>query len=299
MTDVAELVVDDPTHGRLPATVWRAAARDGLPVCLFLYGGGGSERTLVELAPALQAATDDGRLPPMVIACLGVPPFCFYLDDPRRGVAWETAVAESLVAEVGRRHAVDRVGLVGISMGGYGALKIAFARPEPFAAVAAIAPMVEPSTDADATPLRNRWHYPPQCPAALVGPQRDAALFQADHPVTRARRHAARIAGANQAIRIDAGSRDALCAHDGAEYLHRELWALDLPHDYHLHRDADHVGPTMLPRLLEGLSFVGRHLGAPATGPSPEEHALRDMLRDARRSARALDPTLRRTYGPL
>src|SRR5271156_5002358 len=40
-----------------------------------------------------------------------------------------------------------------------------------------------------------------------------------------------------------------LNAHDGAEFLHRVLWELDLSHEYHLVRSADHGGLTMRPRL--------------------------------------------------
>ena len=34
-------------------------------------------------------------------------------------------------------------------------------------------------------------------------------------------------------------------AQDGAEFLHRVLWELDLPHDYHGAAAADHLGPSL------------------------------------------------------
>jgi S-formylglutathione hydrolase len=99
------------------------------------------------------------------------------------------------------------------------------------------------------------------------------------------------------AIWIDAGSRDALNAHDGAEALHRALWELDLPHEYHLHRDADHVGPSLAPRLLEAFRWVAG-AGA-ARAASAEERALREHLAPLRAAASALDPSVARTYGQL
>ena len=244
--------LNDAVHGAVPALALlpAAAGRDTeLPVCLFLYGGGGNHETLLALEPLISGAWRDGSLSPLLVACLGVPPFCFYLDDgPEQ--RWQSAVSQGLLAAVRARFAVSaqRAGLLGISMGGYGALKIAFEEPQHFAAVAAIAPMVEPSTEASGARLRNRFHYPEQVPQRLLGPERDADLFRADHPVTRARRKAQELRE-RLAIYIDAGSRDALHAHDGAEFVHRSLWELDVPHEYHLLRDAGHVGPTLPPRL--------------------------------------------------
>lgn len=99
---------------------------------------------------------------------------------------------------------------------------------------------------------------------------------------------------------FDAGSRDALNAHDGAEALHRELWQLDVPHEYHLMRDADHVGPTLAPRLLEAFRWIGKHTRSTAhVCPSSEERALREYVASLHANARALDPSLSRTYGQL
>jgi S-formylglutathione hydrolase len=304
-TRIQRFEVNDPNHGPLPAlALWPAVAKEPLPLCAFLYGGGGKAETLLTLEPLLAQAWQERSLSPLFVACLEVPPFCFYLDDLERGYHWQSAVSRSLFDAVGvhfgRVTCSARAGLVGVSMGGYGALKIAFDEPRRFAAVAAIAPMIEPSTDSRGVPLRNRFHYPELVPAALLGSERDEALFAADHPATRARQNAAQIIGSELAIFIDAGSRDALSAHDGAEFLHRVLWELDVPHDYHLLRDADHVGPTLAPRLLQAFRWVGEHTTPNVCRePSAEERSLRDYLTGARRSATAVDPTLARTYGVL
>jgi S-formylglutathione hydrolase len=158
--------------------------------------------------------------------------------------------------------------------------------------------MVEPSTVGSGVRLRNRFHYPVQVPQRLLGPQRDAALFCADHPVTRARRNAPELRE-HLAIYIDAGSRDALHAHDGAEFVHRALWELDVPHEYHLLRDADHVGPTLPSRFRRAFAWVGSRLVGGVPEPSEEERALAAHLESARRAARELDPSLDRSYGLL
>lgn len=249
------------------------------PICLFLFGGGGSAETLVDVAPLLEGVE-------MAVACAGVPPLCFYLEP------WERLVGHDLLSAARARcgpDADDRAALVGISMGGYGALRIAFDRPEVFHAVAAVAPMIEPFLDPSATPPRNRFHYPAEVPAELRA---------AEHPASRALRNADRIRRHDLAVAIDAGSRDALNAHDGAEVLHRVLWELDVPHEYCLLRDADHVGPTIAPRLGRAFRWVEEHLRAPAP-PDASEVALRAMLAPARAEAAREDPTVERVYGVL
>ncbi len=297
--------ITDANHGRLPAlALFPARAGENLPVCLFLYGGGGTVDTLLMLEQVLGPAWRNQDLAPMLVASVAVPPFCFYLDDPKRGMYWQSAVAQGLLQGLrrhfGSRASASRAGLVGISMGGYGALKIAFSEPRTFACVAAVAPMVEPSDRTEAVPLRNRFHYPDLVPSALLGKDRDAELFSADHPATRARLNSAEIRAAELAISIDAGSRDALNAHDGAEALHRVLWQLDIRHEYHLLRDADHVGPSIVPRLLQAFRWVGVHSQPKAERPpSADEQALRDHVAPLRAAASTLDPLLPRTYGVL
>jgi S-formylglutathione hydrolase len=297
--------VFDAHHGTLPALVLAPSevGRD-VPVCLFLYGGGGNAETLLALEPLLQRAWQERGVSPLLVGCLGVPPFCFYLDAPAHGMFWQRAVGHGLLRAV-REHfageaSTTRAGLVGVSMGGYGALKIAFSEPRRFSCISAVAPMLEPSERLESVPLRNRCHYPEMAPAVLLGPQRDVSLFAADHPISRARFNADEICSADLAIRIDAGSRDALEAHDGAEALHRELWRLDIPHEYHLLRDADHVGPTLAPRLLEAFRWIGTHTRSTAhVSPSAEERALREYVAPLHARARASDPTVSRTYGRL
>ncbi|MCA9647926.1 MAG: hypothetical protein H6718_06190 [Polyangiaceae bacterium] len=269
-----------------------------VPLCLFLFGGGGQVENLSDLRPSIESAWAVGDLLPLCIACVEVPPFCFYLDDAERGWQFETRIAVDAPRAL-RDHVAlsDRQGLVGISMGGYGALKIAFSRPNTFHAVSATAPMLEPSLDATTSPLRNRYFYPPEVPARLLGKDRDATLFAADHPAQRAERNASELS--QLAIRLEAGSDDALSAHDGAEFHHRVLWDLDVPHEYHLLRHGDHVGSSVAPRLIEAFSWVARALHEEADRHDPVAQQLRQMLTPARNAAASDDSELERVYGRL
>ncbi len=334
MTDEAQRYIErftlaDPVHGEV-ACVEIGPRRDAtLPICLFLYGGGGTAESLLELKPLLLAAWQDRTLPSCRVMTPNVAPWGFYLDDPQRGSAWESFIGERLLAHIhGDGSGSQRVpvGLLGMSMGGYGALKLAFRRSSAFAAVAAVAPMVEPAFSAEQVRPRNRYHYPPEVPAALLGEARDAALYASDHPAARAVRHAEELRAGKLAIYLDAGTADALHAHDGAEFLHRVLWDLDVEHDYRLWAGADHVGPSLIPRLKAAFAWVGSKLVAPpvvltsleldwqrwldagACGPPPPPlsptsplmpRLLRAMLAPLHKAVLAKDETMGRRFGLL
>jgi len=265
--------LSDPVHGMVPcAAVSPVDEPKPLPLCLFLYGGGGNRESLTSIVPLLAAWWRDGTLPACRVATPDVGPWSFYLDDRPRGFARESFIVERFVPHLAAQSATDAslpVGLVGVSMGGYGALKLAFSRPHAFAAVAAVSPMLEPSAEAEPVATRNRYFYPPEVPQALLGPTRDAALYRSDHPAARAKTHERALRESSLGIYIDAAGDDFLHAHDGAEFLHRVLWQLDVPHEYQLRRDADHTGPDLPERLRAAFAWVGRHLQPTAAQPEP------------------------------
>jgi len=302
-----------------------------LPLCLLLVGGGGSRQNLVDCRQLFESRWSDGSLPPMVLATPS-PGMSYYLEDSASRVRWESFLAEEFVPHLRKTCNVnaDRrsTAITGISMGGYGALKTAFAHPQQFGVVAAMQPMVEPGFHDSQIGARNRFHYMAGGPPRLIGPARDPALFEANHPANLARANARLIRETGLAIYIEAGDEDFLNAHDGAEFMHRVLWDLDLSHEYHLVRGGDHGGPTLLPRLRAMLTWAGSAMAAmrsapaaptaeeravaswieggmagnpPAAAPTSREflRILRAQLQPIRDRAVASDPTTDRRFGVL
>jgi len=103
-------------------------------------------------------------------------------------------------------------------MGGYGALKIAFAYPEKFAAVAAMEAVLELGMRDARITARNRLHHGAGGPPRLIGPGRDAALFEVNNPANRAIANAQRIKEQDLAIYIEAGDHDFINIHDGSSF---------------------------------------------------------------------------------
>lgn len=302
------------------------------PLCLFLYGGGGSHRTLVDCRALFERWWGEGVVPPMIMAVADTGPMSYYLDHPDGSARWETFIAEDFVAHLRATYNIRReresTFISGISMGGYGALKIAFSRPERFGAVVAIQPLLEPGLHDSDIGARNRLHHKVGGPRELLAANRDA-VFEANNPANRARANADGIRKSGLAIYFEAGGEDFLNAHDGAEFLHRILWDLDIAHEYRLLRGADHGGPTLIPRMRDGFAWLGavssqlQHAAKPS--PTPDERAvsdwierglianpppvdpnsdafiriLRAQLKPVRDQAAAIDPTTSRRYGKL
>lgn len=142
-------VVQHETGLPLVASVYRpvgAPPAAGWPVLYLLHGYNGDERSwpdLGNIGPTLDRLIGAGSVPPMLVVM------------PRAGNSWyvnsrevggpgdvETALVEDLRLGVEGHYPVrkDRGGraVAGLSMGGFGALHLAFAHPDLFAAVASL-----------------------------------------------------------------------------------------------------------------------------------------------------------------
>ena len=136
-------------EGTVPYAVLTPQGVDGgpLPLCIVLHGGGGSRKTLLDCVPMYETWWSDGSLPPMVLASPSAA-MSYYVEDPAVSTRWDAFIAEAFLehlrATCNVRADRNSTAITGMSMGGYGALKIAFAYPEKFAAVAAMEAVLEP-----------------------------------------------------------------------------------------------------------------------------------------------------------
>ncbi|MEV6346801.1 alpha/beta hydrolase-fold protein [Actinoplanes sp. NPDC051851] len=277
-----------------------------LPLVLVLHGANSSAAVLGMMRPLATS------LPRSLIACASTPTVGgFYLG------AWERLIADEFPALLTAEYHADPSGiaLLGASMGGYGALKIAFADPSRFTAVAAVSPALLPAMSYTDLRPRNTMSV-----LAQLATEMEAAGWPAESVAHRARSNAAAIRAAGLPIMLRCGDHDVFNMHDGTEHLHRTLWDLDIPHDYHLVRDADHIGPESASALRSAFAFLSSRTPIPA--PSPEWEAWSSSDRStppppldptsptAASDFRVLfaptlsetahaDPTATRRYGPL
>jgi len=181
---------------------------------------------------------------------------------------WESAVLDRLIpkvcAELGISSRGERTALAGISLGGLAALRMAFKRPEQFAAVAVHAPAVEPgltfSEASSNTALR--LIRPLKLLEKVFGtPVHASGHWSANHPPVLARDNAARIRASGLRIRVDCGAGDVI-SRDGTEFLAGVLRTHGIEHDFHLVPDGRHNRRYFAIAVLEGLQFVSNALSS-------------------------------------
>jgi S-formylglutathione hydrolase len=279
----------------IPYAVIAPESPGPLPLCIVLMGGGGSRQSLVDCQPLFDQWWAEGILAPMVFATPSAG-MSYYLD-------WDAFILDEFVPHLRAKYNTAATAITGISMGGYGALKIAFAHPGQFAAVAVMNPMLEPGLNDAQIGARNKIHHSTGGPASLIGPAREPEIFAANNPANRAIANANRIRESALPIYLEVGDNDFVNAHDGAEFLHRVLWDLDISHEYHLVRGADHGGPTFRPRMRATYAWLSAVFAAQTPAePAAEQLALdaiRAQLEPMRSQAAESDPSTRRRFGVL
>lgn len=219
------------------------------------------------LAVILQSLRERGEVPELLVVTVdGGNSFFVNAPDGR----YEDLVTRDLIAHVESAFRVvpGREGraLLGISMGGYAALRIALSHPGLFCAVAAHSAML-----LEKIPTREegagRWHM--AAFHAVFGDPIDAARWTAADPLAWAERADPATA---PALYFDCGSEDRYGLFVGNEDLHRRLGRRRVAHTFALH-PGNHGYEYVRSVLDRSLRFVGDALRAAApTAVAAEEH---------------------------
>jgi len=276
--------------GSTPYAVILPPEFDGsIPLCIVLQGGEGTRQNLIDCQKHFDKWWAEGTVPPMVLV------------SPTAGMSyyheWEPFIFDRFLPTLRAGYRTTATVMFGMSMGGYGALKFAFLRPEIFTAVAAMQPILEPAFDALDVTARNKIHHVAGGPSELIGAGRDPSTVESNNPANLARANAAAIRESSMSIYLEVGDDDLVNAHDGVEFLHRTLWDLDIAHEYHLLRGVDHVGASIVPRMRAAYEWIGRSLQTPQ--PDEAIRTLRTQLQVVRDQAIEKDPAAKRRYGIL
>jgi S-formylglutathione hydrolase FrmB len=244
---------DVPYAVQLPPSYAIAASRR-YPVLYALHGlfesPGFWERR--GLAGVLDALWQKGELPEMVVVAVDGDN-SFFVDGPAG--RWEQMASRDFVAHVESTYRVTpgRAGraALGVSMGGYAALRMGLAHPDLFRAVAAHSAMLLekiPTAEEGA----GRWQM-----AAfykVFGSPLDAALWGANDPLALALKADPKTA---PALYFDCGSEDRYGLFAGNRELHKRLEARGVAHEFGLY-PGDHGYEYVHTVLDKSLRFLGR-----------------------------------------
>jgi len=255
--------------GELAVAIYRPPGYDQeraerYPLLLLLHGGNGSERDILYFKSVFDAEILAGRLPPLVIAMPGARR-SLYMDYHDGSQRWESFILRDVLPFLRRSEHVaqsrERTYIGGVSMGGLGALRIAFKHPRMFAAVAALEPAVEATLTWQGVGSETRFWRPETVLYPIFGQPVDARYWEANNPATIASRNPDRLL--DLGIYLEVGDQDMLFLYEGVEFLHRVLFDSRIAHEYRLVHGAEHIGRSLVPRMADALDFLARQISPP------------------------------------
>jgi S-formylglutathione hydrolase FrmB len=250
----------------LPSGYDDAAARTSgvrYPVLYFLHGLGDNEQTLFNSGG--WTLLDDLRRQGKIGNFLIVAPEgrrTFYINSADGSTRYNDFFLREFIPhiELGYRVRSRREGraISGVSMGGYGALRFAFAHPEMFSAVSAqsaalitTSPKELDSAARSGTPFATVF-------ATVFGNPIDVPHWNDNDPLILAKRNSNGVR--KLSIYFNCGQSDNYGFEDGAARLHGILQREAIKHEYHLY-PGDHSMSYFLAHFPEVMEFHSRAFG--------------------------------------
>jgi S-formylglutathione hydrolase FrmB len=247
----------------LPASYAGEHPAQSYPVLYFLHGLGDNERTLFnsggfellddlhhqhKIGEFLIAAPEGGRT--------------FYINSANGKVLYSNFFLQEFMPFIESKYRVEKGrsyrAISGISMGGYGALRFAFAYPELFSAVSAqsAALITESPQELD---LAMQSGYPlTNLIATVFGNPINVHHWQNNNPFVLAEKN--RAALRRMAIYFNCGKSDNYGFEKGAAALNAQLIREGIEHQYRLY-PGDHTFAYFMSHFPEVMEFHSRAFG--------------------------------------
>ena len=232
------------------------------PVLYFLHGLGEDEQALVTSGAwnIEERLRESGQIGEMLIAA-PAGGRSFFINSQDGKVKYEDFFIREFVPAIEHKYPASgtRAGraLAGVSMGGYGALRLAFLYPAMFTAVAAEMPALfdklPPAlTGASGPPDRRLGAI------SAFGIVPSEAFWEQNSPLVLARVHAARLH--HLRIYFDCGSQDDYGFDSGARALDRILTEERISHEFHIY-PGGHDWSYVAAHFAELLQFEWKAFG--------------------------------------
>jgi len=233
------------------------------PLLYFLHGLGDNEQTLFNGGG--WTLLDDLRNQHKMGDFLIVSPEgrrSFYINSADGAVRYNDFFLQEFIPQIERKYRIcaGRAGraISGISMGGYGALRFAFAHPELFSAASAqsaalitASPQTLDSASLTGAPLAGVL-------APVFGKPINVAHWNENSPFVLAKKNAAALR--KLAIYFNCGQDDNYGFEKGAAALHEELQREGVKHEYHPY-PGDHSLTYFLSHFAEVMEFHSKAFG--------------------------------------
>lgn len=227
------------------------------PVLYFLHGLGENEQTLFKTGG--WNLIEDLQQQKKVVDFLVVTPEAkasFYINSADGRVRYSDFFLHEFVPYIESKYRIEprrtarAVG--GISMGGYGAFRFAFAYPEMFSSVSAEGAALMTDSPAEVNAAMRSGSPLGTLLGAVFGNPINVAHWQANDPFLLAKKNKSEIA--RMGIYFNCGRDDEYRFDVGAQALDRQLQAEGIPHEFHLY-SGDHSAAYFLAHLAEEIQF--------------------------------------------
>jgi S-formylglutathione hydrolase FrmB len=230
------------------------------PVLYFLHGLGQNEQTLFSTGG--WSVVEDLRRQHKIVDFLVVAPEgkrSFYINSANNSVRYSDFFLQEFIPAIERKYRV-RVGrtgraITGVSMGGYGALRFAFAHPELFSAVSAQSAALITQTPQELSNAGRSGSPLGRVMGPAFGEPIDLPHWQQNSVFLLARKNQSGLR--NLAIYFNCGQQDDFGFEDGAAALHQQLDTEHVKHEYHLY-PGDHSLTYFLSHMGEVMEFHSR-----------------------------------------
>jgi S-formylglutathione hydrolase FrmB len=230
------------------------------PVLYFLHGLGDNQQSLVNMGAwnLISDLRQQNKIGDFLIA---TPQgwSTFYINSADGRTRYSDFFLDEFIPFIEHKYRVrtDRGGraISGISMGGYGALRFAFAHPEKFSAVSAESAALFAESPKLLDAAMQAGAPRAKLLESVFGHPIDATHWRANDPFTLARQNAAALS--HLAIYFNCGENDGYGFNQGAEALDKVLTQEKIPHTFKLY-PGEHSLSYFLTHMGEVIEFHSR-----------------------------------------
>jgi S-formylglutathione hydrolase FrmB len=236
---------------------------EAYPVLYFLHGLGDNERTLFNTGG--WTLLDDLRKQHKIGEFLVVAPEggqTFYIDSADGRVRYGNFFLQDFIPFIETKYRIKKNrnnrAVSGISMGGYGALRFAFAHPEIFSAVSAQSAALITETPQEIDTTASAGEPLGKVLARVFGNPVQVQHWKDNSPFDLAKRNESAIR--HLVIYFNCGQDDNYGFEKGAAALHQQLAKENVKHEYHLY-PGDHSLSYFLSHFPGVMEFHSRAFG--------------------------------------
>jgi S-formylglutathione hydrolase FrmB len=187
----------------------------------------------------------------------------FYVNSEDGKTLYEDFFLHEFVPFIERTYRVRtgraERGITGFSMGGFGALHLAFAHPELFGSVSAHSAALMRVPPAGVEAGASTGSLPARVLTHVFGNPIDRKFWDLNSPFVLARKNAAELAKTK--IYFDCGTEDSFGFYQGASELHQVLDSAKIPHEFHLYPGGHNIS-YLLAHREDSFEFHWRAFSA-------------------------------------